>query len=124
MAGEVSVGEDSGIPAWPFSQGSTVVKFAPAAGANVFSIRLTIECLVQPESIDKLPGVGFGNPVLYPTPNRVKNATFEFSGTSVRFQPNAQGEFYSWTGQSPRLDARRNGIRCRECDHHVSGRFS
>ncbi|WP_182864590.1 aldose 1-epimerase [Stieleria mannarensis] len=94
LAGGISIGNESGIQVFTLRQETTVVKFAPAAGANAYSIRIDdIEYLRQPESLDKLPGVGFGNPVLYPTPNRVKNASFEFDGQTVRFQPNAGKNF-------------------------------
>jgi aldose 1-epimerase len=120
QAGDVAVAEESGVRVFTARQGSTVVKFAPAAGANVFSIRVDeIEYLRQPESIDKLPGVGFGNPVLYPTPNRVKNATFEFEGTSVRFTPNARENFihglvnrHAWTLVATESDATSATITC------------
>ena len=94
VAGEISIGNESGTQVFTLLQGTTVVKFAPAAGANAYSIRVDdVEYLRQPESLDKLPGVGFGNPVLYPTPNRVKDAAFEFGGKTVRFQPNSGGNF-------------------------------
>ena len=96
LAGEIKISTDeaSGWKIYELSQGSTVVRVAPDAGANAFSIRIgETEYLRQPESLDKLPGAGFGNPVLYPTPNRVKNAAFQFRGKTFRFQPNAGKNF-------------------------------
>jgi len=34
-----------------------------------------------------------GTPVLYPTPDRVRNATFTFDGRTIAFEPNAGAEF-------------------------------
>lgn len=66
--------------------GKTVVKLAPAAGANVYSIRVDdVEYLHQPESAERLPGVSCGVPILYPTPNRVRAGKFKFAGETVQF---------------------------------------
>ena len=83
LGGEVSsmTNPDTNAEVYQLRQGSTVVKVAPFAGANAYSIQVDgVEYLRQPESMDKLPGAGYGNPVLYPTPNRVKDATFQFRG--------------------------------------------
>lgn len=74
--------------------GRTTAKLAPAAGANVYSINVAdVEFLHQPESPSRLAGVSCGVPILYPTPNRVKDATFTFGGKTVNFPANAGKNF-------------------------------
>lgn len=91
---EVEVDEESGMKVYRLSQKQTVVLFAPSAGANAFSIQVDqIEYLRQPETLKDLPGVGYGNPVLYPTPNRVKSAQFTFENQTVKFTANAGKNF-------------------------------
>ena len=93
-AAEISEEESEGLVVFSLKQGGTRVRIAPSAGANVFSIEVDgVEYLRQPTRMHELAGVGFGNPVLYPTPNRVKNAAFTFQGQRVQFQANAGPNF-------------------------------
>ena len=46
-----------------------------------------------PEKLENLPGVGYGNPILYPMPNRVRGATFTFNGQTFEFPENSRGNF-------------------------------
>ncbi|MFT4637165.1 MAG: aldose 1-epimerase [Verrucomicrobiales bacterium] len=88
-AGELNVHKDTetGWDVYVLSQGDTVATFVPAAGANVQSVALRgIEYFHQPEELSKLPGVRAGNPVLYPTPNRIKGGSFEFEGKTFVFR--------------------------------------
>ena len=74
--------------------GETSVKVAPDAGCNVYSIKYRgRELLRQPDALEDLPGVGYGTPILYPTPNRVRNASFSFRGNDYRFKPNSGANF-------------------------------
>jgi aldose 1-epimerase len=95
-SGEIEKETDPGT-GWELvtlTQGKTAVRVAPDAGANAFSIRVdSVEFLRQPESLDKLRTSGFGNPVLYPTPNRVKDAHFTFRDREFRFQANSGKNF-------------------------------
>jgi aldose 1-epimerase len=80
-AGEISKQVDAatGWEIYTLKQNGTVAKLAPSAGANLFSIEIDdVQFLRQPESLEKLVGGGYGNPVLYPTPNRVKASKFTF----------------------------------------------
>ena len=89
IAGELSVTKDAetGWDLYVLSQGDTVATFVPAAGANVQSIKHGgIEYFHQPEQLSKLPGVRCGNPVLYPTPNRIEGGKFEFEGKTYVFR--------------------------------------
>lgn len=80
-AGEISKTVDP-LTSWEIytlRQSDTEVKLVASAGANLFSIKIAgVEYFRQPESLDKLLGGGYGNPVLYPTPNRVKGSKFTF----------------------------------------------
>ena len=89
IAGNLSVSKDAGTgwDVYVLTQGETVATFVPAAGANVQSVkRRGIEYFHQPDELSKLPGVRCGNPVLYPTPNRVKGGSFEFEGKRYVFR--------------------------------------
>jgi glucose/arabinose dehydrogenase/galactose mutarotase-like enzyme len=96
LVGEVAAGEifehtDSatGTRVFVLRQGSTVARFAPSRGANVFSIEVAgIEYLRTPANMYTFAGTEHGTPVLYPTPNRVKNATFRFAGKQYAMEPN------------------------------------
>ncbi|GIW99620.1 MAG: hypothetical protein KatS3mg111_2953 [Pirellulaceae bacterium] len=72
----------------------TTVRIAPQQGANTFSIVCHgIEFVLQPEKLEAIAGVRCGVPILYPTPNRVRQATFVFAGKEYRFPPNAGPHF-------------------------------
>ncbi len=120
-AGEIFVNLESGRRVYTAQQDSTVVKFVPEAGANVYSIQVDdVEYLRQPESLDLLPGVGYGNPVLYPTPNRVRDGSFVFDGKTVQFKSNSGTNFihglvnrHAWEHVSSSTDALSASITCK-----------
>ena len=94
-AGEVSVEKDTatGWDIYTLQQGETTVRLAPAAGANAFSVvHRGAEYFRVPEELKKLSGVGYGNPILYPMPNRVRGASFTFEGTTHEFPQNGRGQ--------------------------------
>ncbi|MEM8733211.1 MAG: aldose 1-epimerase [Planctomycetota bacterium] len=94
VAGEVVKAIAFGQDILVLQQGKTLAKVAPDAGANVFSIQVDgTEFLHQPTSAKNLAGVSCGVPILYPTPNRVRNATLTFEGNTVDFEPNAGPNF-------------------------------
>lgn len=73
---------------------NTVAKFSAQQGANLFSLQVQgQELLWQPSGLDKVGGVSCGVPILYPTPNRVKNAELSFDGQQVSFPANAGKNF-------------------------------
>ncbi len=95
-AGEVSVQTDSatGWQIYTLRQNKMVVQVVPEAGCNVFSIQLDgVQYLKVPDKLSQLPGVGYGNPILYPTPNRVAAAQFTFGGKTYNFPPNNGANF-------------------------------
>lgn len=84
----------TGAEYYKLSAGTTVAKFCPGQGANLFSLKMDgTELLWQPKSLDQIAGVSCGVPVLYPTPNRVRDAEFTFSGRKVTFEANAGKNF-------------------------------
>jgi aldose 1-epimerase len=96
QAGDVSSATDraSGWEVYTLKQADTTVRIVPAAGANVFSIVVSgVEYLRTPEELAQLRGVAFGNPILYPTPNRVRGAQFSFAGRTYNFPANSRGNF-------------------------------
>jgi aldose 1-epimerase len=93
-AGELAVERVDGLQIHTLRQCETVARLAPEGGANVFSIQVDgVEYLHQPESAEGIAGVRCGVPVLYPTPNRVKNASFTFEDQVIEFEPNAGANF-------------------------------
>ena len=67
--------------------GQTVAQFMPQQGSNLFDLVV--------DGTDYLfgqaPAAGaalLGTPILYPMPNRVRDAQFTFAGRTFRFQPN------------------------------------
>jgi aldose 1-epimerase len=81
--------EETGAQTYTLKQGSTVARFSPSNGANIFSIEVSgIEYLNTPPDMHDFFGLFYGTPVLYPTPNRVRNGRFTFGGKEVVFKPN------------------------------------
>jgi aldose 1-epimerase len=81
---ELRVGKDS-----PYD---LALRVAPEAGGNAYSIRWNREELLrQAPSVGDLRGVGYGIPILYPTPNRVADGKFTFDGQTFEFPRNAGG---------------------------------
>ena len=96
VAGEVGKRVDAatGWSVYSLQQGSTRALAVPEAGCNVFSIEVgDTQYLRVPEQLAKLPGVGYGTPILYPTPNRVRGAVFHFEGQEFRFPANNRRNF-------------------------------
>jgi aldose 1-epimerase len=90
-AGEVQQMKDqeTGWMVYTACAGKTCVSVVPQAGCNVFSIvHDGQEMLKKPKSLKDLPGFMYGNPVCYPTPNRVANAEFLFEGKTYKFPAN------------------------------------
>jgi len=65
------------------------VKIAPGMGDNLFSIQYGgRELLFGPEPFKVLARQSCGIKMLYPSPNRVKNAEWRFEETVLKFTPN------------------------------------
>ena len=69
-------------------------RIAPEAGANLFSFTFGgQELLLQPAALADLMQQRSGMPVLFPTPNRVRDAQMAFEGRQFRFEANNQNNF-------------------------------
>ncbi|MBW7997227.1 MAG: hypothetical protein FVQ81_11790, partial [Candidatus Glassbacteria bacterium] len=69
-------------------------RIAPGAGANLYSLVYDgYELLRGPEKLAEFEGNAPGNPVLYPTPNRVAGGRFSFEGRSFDFGLNDGDRF-------------------------------
>jgi len=70
-------------------QGETLARLMPSRGANVFSIEVSgVEYLRTPADMYAFEGNLHGVPILYPSPNRVKDATITFGEKKYAFEPN------------------------------------
>ncbi|MCA9218210.1 MAG: aldose 1-epimerase [Planctomycetales bacterium] len=106
---------------YTIQQGDTVVKLVPDAGCNVMSLVVDgVEYFHQPEELAKLPGVSCGNPILYPTPNRVKKSKFTFRGREFVLDENENRNFIhglvnrsSWTVVGMSVGANHASVTCR-----------
>jgi aldose 1-epimerase len=73
---------------------SLEARIAPAAGGNLYSLKVgDDELLVQPPSLAELATSPAGTPVLFPTPNRIRDATFLFEGRRFQFPANNGANF-------------------------------
>jgi glucose/arabinose dehydrogenase/galactose mutarotase-like enzyme len=91
IAGEIFPYEDpeTGAKTYTIKQGNTVARLSPSHGANVFSIEVGgVEYLNTPPDMHDFLGIAWGTPVLYPTPNRVRDSRFTFAGREYAFKPN------------------------------------
>ena len=69
-------------------------RIAPPAGGNLYSLQVgDDELLYQPPSLGELTEQRAGTPVLFPTPNRVRDGKMVFEGRSFQFPPNNQNNF-------------------------------
>jgi aldose 1-epimerase len=72
----------------------TVVRYSAQSGANVFSIQHAgVELVTQPISTEGPIGMSAGVPIMYPSPNRVRDSKFVFEGRTYSFHPNAGPHF-------------------------------
>ena len=95
-AGQVEVEKHvaTGWDVYTLRQGEITVRVVPSAGSNAYSVVYRgVEFFRVPEELKKLPGVGYGNPILYPMPNRVRGAAFTFEEKTYRFPKNGNGNF-------------------------------
>ncbi len=86
------------------------IRICPEAGANLFSCVLgETELLRTPENLKELHS-GMGTPILYPTPNRIRNGRFTFEGREFRFRDDGKTHIHGlvirapWKSDPPRLE--------------------
>jgi aldose 1-epimerase len=88
------------------------VKICPDGGANLFSFKIgEYEILHQPSSLKDLMSVYFGVPVLYPTPNRVRDCKYSFMEKEIRQIKNGKERYIHglvydepWEFEEPLVD--------------------
>jgi aldose 1-epimerase len=69
-------------------------RVAPHAGANLYWLSAGGEQLLeQPPSLAELATSPAGMPIMYPTPNRVRDSAFVFDGQRYYFEPNSGPNF-------------------------------
>ena len=79
-----------GFESWRNKQ----ARIAPEAGGNLFSFTFGgQELLLQPAALADLAQQRSGMPVMFPTPNRVRDAQMSFEGRQFRFEANNQNNF-------------------------------
>jgi aldose 1-epimerase len=91
VAGQVVENRDikTGWHVLTITQGPMRVRMVPEAGANVSSINYrNMEVLKPPPTLAELKGYMYGTPIIYPMPNRVRDAQFIFRDRTYKFQPN------------------------------------
>jgi aldose 1-epimerase len=73
---------------------SLQARVAPEAGANLFSLQVgDLELLQQPPTLAELAEQRTGTPILYPTPNRVRDGKMVFERRTFIFPPNNQNNY-------------------------------
>lgn len=98
---------------------SVVARIVPEGGSNLIGLEVNgVEFLHTPPKISQSAGVGFGIPILYPTPNRVRNSRFTFDGRTFEFAANNGANFIHglvnravWKAETPRVS--RNSVSLR-----------
>ena len=69
-------------------------RIAVEAGSNLYSLKIGgTELLVQPAEWGTTPSLRYGFPVLFPTPNRVRDSKFTFDGQTYAFPANERTHF-------------------------------
>jgi aldose 1-epimerase len=69
-------------------------RVAPHAGANLYWLAVGgAQLLEQPPSLTELAHAPAGTPIMYPTPNRVRDSAFVFEGQRYYFEPNSGPNF-------------------------------
>ncbi len=112
---------ETGWKVYTIQQGATIAEIVPDAGCNVMSLSIDgVEYFHQPDALKDLPGVSCGNPILYPTPNRVRKSKFAFRGTTFVLDKNEDRNFIhglvnrsNWEVVGMEIDSQQAAIRCR-----------
>jgi len=73
---------------------SLEARIAAEAGSNLYSLKIGgTEVLVQPAEWGTTPSLRYGFPVLFPTPNRVRDSKFTFDSQTYTFPANERTHF-------------------------------
>ena len=69
-------------------------RIVPEAGSNLYSLKIGgTELLVQPVEWGGTPSLRYGFPILFPTPNRVRDSKFTFDRETYTFSANERTHF-------------------------------
>ncbi len=84
------------------------LSFSPERGCNLFRLQVDGQDYLYGMEESQGERVLLGTPILYPTPNRVRDATFTFEGRTYTFEPNDGPNFIHglvrdvpWTYEKP-----------------------
>lgn len=101
-------------------ESALAAKVLPGGGANLFSFSFGGEELLAQGDLADVAQGRTGTPVLFPSPNRVKDATFTFGGRTFTFTPNNGKNFIhglvrnrAFAFDPPRADARGAEVKTR-----------
>jgi aldose 1-epimerase len=108
----------SGLSSWQLRYENTKeprlnlsIRVCPEAGANLYSMVLgETELLHVPADLTGLHRGGTGTPILYPTPNRVRNGRFAFEGREFKFSDDGKTTIHGlvlkapWKSETPKPD--------------------
>jgi aldose 1-epimerase len=72
---------------------SLEARIVPSIGANLYSLKIGDDELIFSPPLAELAGGPGGTPVLFPTPNRVRDARFVFEGRTFEFAANSEANF-------------------------------
>jgi aldose 1-epimerase len=85
-------------------------RIVPAIGANLFSLKIGDDELIFSPPLQELATGAGGTPVLFPTPNRVRDARMTFGGRTFQFPANSEANFIHglvrrrpWHSDDPRV---------------------
>ncbi len=95
MSGYISYQDklDSGLERVVLSGPGCMAQIAPGAGLNLYSWIVGGRELLMPTQDIGAGGAGYGNPILFPTPNRTRESTYTFQGETHTLVKNGKPRF-------------------------------
>lgn len=84
---------EAGMAIYTLEYGDLAARVVPDAGANMVSLRWRDREYLRVPPPEHTKGFMYGVPILYPTPNRVRDAKFTYNGREFSFQANNGANF-------------------------------
>ena len=84
---------DSGMERIVLTAPDCMVQIAPQSGLNLYSWIVSGRELMMPTQNVGNGGAGYGNPILFPTPNRIRDCTYTFQGKQHTLTKNGKERF-------------------------------
>lgn len=84
---------DSGLERVVLTAPGCMAQIAPRAGLNLYSWIVGGRELMMPTQNVGAGGAGYGNPILFPTPNRTRDCTYTFQGKEHKLEKNGKPRF-------------------------------